>query len=110
MQYTHNDKVNRFIDQIHQRILFLFPEVIIHEQPGFRATNYGLASGMKAVKCYIICYDQKANLGFPNGIAMVNNFPQLKGTGKTHRHVEINEQLLANPQALDRLIKQAFQY
>ena len=108
MQYTLNPEINHWIDEIHEQICKLYPHVVIKEQPGFRAINYGLLPGMNAVRCYIICYDQKANLGFPHGIDFIQSFPNLKGTGKTHRHLEINESLMANPKELKRLLATAF--
>jgi hypothetical protein len=75
------------------------------EQPGFKAMNYGHIPGMKSVFMYIIVYDQKANLGFPQGIHLQTKFPFLKGSGKTHRHVDIDDpQLNKN---LDLLIQTA---
>lgn len=62
---------------------------------------------MQDVVCYIICYDQKANLGFPHGATMVNLFQSLKGTGKHHRHVEINDHLMNDLKTLQTLIETA---
>jgi hypothetical protein len=108
MQYTLNTQINTWIDQIHEQIFKLHPHVLIKEQPGFCSINYGLLPGMKAVRCYIICYDQKANLGFPHGVDLIDTFPYLKGTGKTHRHVEINQTLMENPKELGRLLAFVF--
>lgn len=108
VQYTNNTKINAWIDQIHHLIQKSYPKVVVTEQPGFHSVNYGLLPGMKEVRCYIICYDQKANLGFPHGIDLIQLFPNLKGTGKTHRHLEINESLMANPKELTRLLTTAF--
>ncbi len=109
MQYTKNIQINTWIDKIHELILKQYPKVVITEQPGFRAMNYGLNPGMKAVCCYIICYDQKANLGFPKGLEMKLKFPQLKGTGKMHRHVEITKALMKDLPTIHQLLKLAFE-
>ncbi|MGA0097680.1 MAG: hypothetical protein ACO3H6_03805 [Bacilli bacterium] len=108
MQYTLNPQINLWIDQIHEHILKLYPQVVMKEQPGFRSINYGLLPGMKAVRCYIICYDQKANLGLPHEVDLIDTFPYLRGTGKTHRHVEINQKLMDNQKVLIKLLTFAF--
>lgn len=93
MFYTQNERVNQSIDRIHALIQTLIHPLIITEQVGFKAINYGQTKGMKSVLVYIIVYDQKANLGFPQGVRLQRQFPFLKGTGKTHRHIEIDEAL-----------------
>ena len=110
MQYTLNPEINHWIDQIHEQIGKLYPNVVIKEQPGFRSINYGLQPGMNAVRCYIICYNQKANLGFPHGVNFIDTFPYLQGTGKTHRHVEINQNLMENQKELIKLLTFAFKH
>lgn len=50
----------------------------------------------------------KANFGFPNGIDLVQSFPILKGTGKTHRRLEINEGLIANQKLLNGILNLVF--
>ena len=107
MQQTLNPQLNQLLVFLQERIIKLIPDVVITEQPGFRATNYGKKPGMNHVACYIICYDQKANLGFPQGIVLQPQFKQLKGTGKTPRHLSINQSLLNQLELLDQIIRAA---
>lgn len=104
MFYTKNPLLNKKIDDIHQRIQQLVDPLIMTEQPGFKSINYGQSPGMKSVLMYIIVYDQKANLGFPHGVLLQTKFPCLKGTGKMHRHLEINEKLTMK--TVEELIKE----
>lgn len=108
MQLTKNQDINAFILQLHDVIMTTITQVVHREIPGFRSNQYGFGTTMNSSVCYIICYDQKANLGFDNGIHLVKDFPLLKGTGKFHRHVAIDATLLNNKTQLSQLILQAF--
>lgn len=108
MQYTKLPTINDMIDELHQLILTLSPTIIMKEQPGFRSNNYMVGPSMKDIFCYIICYDQKANLGFTQGVCLSKKFPSLKGTGKTHRHLAIDSQFIKDLPSLTILIREAF--
>jgi len=108
MQFTQSESINLLIKQLDERIRTLIPRVQSIDRPGFRSTSYLLQSGMQNEVCYIICYDQKANLGFTSGVRLISHFLFLKGTGKTHRHVPINDDLLRESTTLNALILQAF--
>jgi hypothetical protein len=47
--------------------------------------------------------------GFPKGVLLQSQFKQLKGTGKTHRHLSINEELVNKSNKLNRIILVAFE-
>lgn len=108
MQYTKKESINLTIDTLHQLILSIKPKVLVKEQPGFRSTNYLIGNSMKDLVCYIICYDQKANLGFTQGVRLAKKFPELKGTGKSHRHLTIDSELIKDLPSLTKLIQEAF--
>jgi hypothetical protein len=108
MQFTQSETINAQIVQLDQRIRRLIPNVQSVDRPGYRSTSYFLQSGMKHEVCYILCYDQKANLGFTQGITLMSAYPMLKGNGKTHRHVSITEKILSSEFPLDTLLLQAF--
>lgn len=108
MQLSNLASLNAIISQLDGIILNTLPKVIRWEQPGYRTNNYGANATMQAVICYLICYDQKANLGFPNGVALTSTFPFLKGTGKHHRHVPITAALLQDNVTLTALLKAAY--
>jgi hypothetical protein len=57
---------------------------------------------------YIICYDQKANLGFSQGVKLIKTFPFVEGKGKSHRHIGIMSSQLINTQLIKQLILAAF--
>lgn len=82
---------------IHHAIMQRFPHLIITEQPGFRSINYGKKPGMNHVVFYVIMYKNFTNLGFPRGVDLIPTFPFLKGTGKTHRHVTVTQDLRKQP-------------
>ena len=109
MQFTQSEAINLLIKQLDERIRRLIPHVQSIDRPGFRSTSYFLQSGMHNEVCYIICYDQKANLGFTSGVRFIRHFPFLKGTGKTHRHVPIHDDLLTEATPLNALILKAFE-
>jgi hypothetical protein len=109
MQFTQSDSINVLIKQLDERIRTLIPGVQSMDRPGYRSTSYFLSKGMKNEVCYILCYDQKANLGFTSGVRLIRHFPFLKGTGKTHRHVPINDDLLKESTPLNALILKAFE-
>lgn len=106
--YTEDRLTNQRIDQLHQRILSISPLIRHQTQLGFKANNYLIGTSMKDVFCYIICYEKKANVGFPQGIILSEQFPHLKGTGKTHRHLLINEALIEDQKTLIALLHAAF--
>jgi hypothetical protein len=108
MKYTKNDIVNKRIDQINQWINEWLPLVQSVDRKGFRSTSYFLEKGMNHERVYIICYDQKANLGFSQGIHLTKMFPFLEGKGKTHRHIDIMSIHLKETQLLKKLILAAF--
>ncbi len=108
MQYSKHKTINAWIDTLHQLIMTTIPSVKMQEQPGFRSNNYLLGTSMKDIVCYIICYDEKANLGFSQGVELTKEFPSLKGTGKTHRHITIDETFMKDLPSLTKLIKKAF--
>ena len=108
MQYTKVPDINDLIDEIHQLILTLSPTITMKEQPGFRSNNYMVGPSMKDIFCYIICYDQKANLVFTEGVSLSKKFPSLKGTGKTHRHLTIDSTFIKDWPSLTKLIREAF--
>jgi hypothetical protein len=58
---------------------------------------------------YIICYDQKANLGFAQGVHLSKIFPFLEGKGKTHRHIDIMAAQVENTLLMKKLIFAAFE-
>jgi hypothetical protein len=108
MQLTQNDQINAWIHQLHTLILDIKPDVLVIEQPGFHSNNYLLSTKMGDMVCYIICYAQKANLGFSQGVLLQKDFPFLIGMGKTHRHVAIGDHLKDIWQPITRLIQTAF--
>jgi hypothetical protein len=108
MEYTQNPIVNIRIDEIHQWIKEWLPFIQSVDRKGFRSTSYFLQKGMQHERLYIICYDQKANLGFPQGIHLLAEFPFLEGKGKTHRHVDIMDSRLQDKTILKSLILAAF--
>jgi hypothetical protein len=108
MQYTKNKLVNQRIDVVNQSIKQWFPSIQSVDRKGFRSTSYFLQKGMQHERLYIICYDQKANLGFSQGIHLLSQFPFLEGKGKTHRHVDIMDSRLQDKTILKSLILAAF--
>jgi len=108
MQYTKNKVVNQRIDEVNQWIKQWLPSVQSVDRKGFRSTSYFLQKGMEHERVYIICYDQKANLGFNQGILLSKVFPFLEGKGKTHRHVDIMAPQLNSMALLKKLIFAAF--
>lgn len=109
MEKTKSKEINEYHEAIHQLILEMYPNVNVHIQPGYRSTSYRVGNKMKDTFCYIICYDQHANLGFPNGVKLQREFPFLKGNGKTHRHLEINAELYKDISMLKMVLKRAFE-
>jgi hypothetical protein len=107
MQQSKNPTLNQWILTLHEFILTQHPNLVMWEQSGFHANNYGTSLKMGDVVCYILCYEQKANLGFPQGVLLAKDFHELIGTGKTHRHVEISEALFNDIRTLKALIKAA---
>lgn len=108
MQLTNHSVTNELIKELHAFILSLVPKVVMVEYPGYRSNQYGLGSAMKDSVCYIICYDEKANFGFDDGVTLQASFSMLKGSGKRHRHVAINQALLNDKVLLTLLINKAF--
>jgi hypothetical protein len=108
MQYTNNQLVNQRIDEVNQWIKQWLPSIQSVDRKGFRSTSYFLQKGMEHERVYIICYDQKANLGFSQGIHLSKVFPFLEGKGKTHRHVDITSDHLKDTQLLKKLTLAAF--
>jgi hypothetical protein len=108
MEYTKNKIVNNRIDQINQWINAWLPLVQSIDRIGFRSTSYFLQKGMQHEQVYIICYDQKANLGFSQGVQLSKAFPFLEGKGKTHRHIDIMSSQLENTPLIKKLILAAF--
>jgi hypothetical protein len=109
MQYTKNKMVNQRIDEVNQWIKQWFPSIQAVDRIGFRSTSYFLQKGMQHERVYIICYDQKANLGFSQGIHLSKVFPFLEGNGKTHRHIDIMASKLENTLLIKKLILAAFE-
>jgi hypothetical protein len=108
MEYTKNTIVNKRIDEIHQWIKEWLPFIQSVDRKGFRSTSYFLQKGMQHERLYIICYDQKANLGFSQGVDLLSRFSFLEGKGKTHRHVDIMDARLQDLTILKSLILAAF--
>jgi hypothetical protein len=108
MEYTQNPIVNTRIDEIHQWIKEWLPFIQSVDRKGFRSTSYFLQKGMQHERLYIICYDQKANLGFSQGIHLLSQFPFLEGKGKTHRHVDLMDSRIQDKTILKSLILAAF--
>jgi hypothetical protein len=108
MQYTSDPLVNQRIDEVNQRIHSWIPSIQCVDRKGFRSTSYFLQKGMEHEHVYIICYDQKANLGFSQGIQLLKVFPFLEGKGKTHRHVNIMSAHLDDLTLFKKLIQSAF--
>jgi hypothetical protein len=108
MQYTKNKLVNQRIDVVNKSIKQWFPSIQSVDRKGFRSTSYFLQKGMEHERVYIICYDQKANLGFSQGIQLSKVFPFLEGNGKTHRHIDIMSSQLENTPLIKKLILAAF--
>jgi hypothetical protein len=109
MQYTKNKMVNQRIDEVNQWIKQWLPYIQSVDRKGFRSTSYFLQKGMQHERVYIICYDQKANLGFSQGIQLSTVFPFLEGNGKTHRHIDIMAAQLENTLLIKKLILAAFE-
>ena len=109
MQYTNNPLVNQRIDEMNQRIHSWIPSIQCVDRKGFRSTSYFLQKGMEHERVYIICYDQKANLGFSQGVQLLKVFPFLEGKGKTHRHIDIMSTHLENTAFMKKLILAAFE-
>jgi hypothetical protein len=109
MQYTKNTIVNQRINQVDQWIKEWIPSIQSVDRKGFRSTSYFLEKGMEHERAYMICYDQKANLGFSQGIHLSKMFPFLQGKGKTHRHIDIMSLQIENTQLLKQLILAAFE-
>jgi hypothetical protein len=109
MQYTKNTIVNQRINQVDQWIKEWIPSIQSVDRKGFRSTSYFLEKGMEHERAYMICYDQKANLGFSQGIHLAKMFPFLQGKGKTHRHIDIMSLQIENTQLLKQLILAAFE-
>jgi hypothetical protein len=109
MQYTNNQLVNQRIDEVNQWIKQWLPSIQSVDRKGFRSTSYFLQKGMEHERVYIICYDQKANLGFSQGIHLSKVFPFLEGKGKTHRHIDIMAAQLENTSLIKKLILAAFE-
>ncbi len=108
MQYTKNETVNKRIEQVNQWIMEWLPSIQSVDRKGFRSTSYFLQKGMEQERVYIICYDQKANLGFSQGVHLSKTFSFLEGKGKTHRHIDIMSSHLKEIQLLKKLILDAF--
>jgi len=108
MQYTKNRMVNQRIDEVNQWIKQWLPSIQAVDRIGFRSTSYFLQKGMQHERVYIICYDQKANLGFAQGVHLSKIFPFLEGKGKTHRHIDIMAAHLGNMALLKKLIFATF--
>ena len=108
MQYTKNQLVNQRIDEVNQWIKQWLPSIQSVDRKGFRSTSYFLQQGMEHERVYIICYDQKANLGFCQGVHLSKTFSFLEGKGKTHRHIDIMSSHLKEIQLLKKLILDAF--
>jgi hypothetical protein len=109
MQYTNDPLVNQRIDEVNQWIKTLIPTIQSVDRKGFRSTSYFLQKGMEHERMYIICYDQKANLGFSQGVQLSKVFPFLEGKGKTHRHINIMSIHLENTSLMKKLILAAFE-
>lgn len=109
MQFTQSEPINVLIKQLDERIRTLIPGVQSMDRSGYRSMSYFLQSGVQNEVCYILCYDQKANLGFTSGVRLIRHFPFLKGTGKTHRYVPIHDDLLTDSTPLNALILKAFE-
>ena len=108
MQYTNDPLVNQRIDEVNQWIKTFIPSIQSVDRKGFRSTSYFLQKGMEHERVYIICYDQKANLGFSQGVQLSKVFPFLEGKGKTHRHVNIMSAELDDLTLFKKLIQSAF--
>jgi hypothetical protein len=108
MQYTKNTIVNQRINQVDQWIKEWIPSIQSVDRKGFRSTSYFLEKGMEHERAYMICYDQKANLGFSQGIHLSKMFPFLQGKGKTHRHIDIMSDRLDDLTLFKKLILSAF--
>jgi hypothetical protein len=109
MQYTKNKMVNQRIDEVNQWIKQWLPSIQSVDRKGFRSTSYFLQQGMQHERVYIICYDQKANLGFSQGIQLSTVFPFLEGKGKTHRHIDIMAAQVEKTLLIKKLILAAFE-
>jgi hypothetical protein len=109
MQYTKNKMVNQRIDEVNQWIKQWLPSIQAVDRIGFRSTSYFLQKGMQHERVYIICYDQKANLGFAQGVHLSKIFPFLEGKGKTHRHIDIMAAQVENSLLMKKLIFAAFE-
>jgi hypothetical protein len=109
MQYTKNRMVNQRIDEVNQWIKQWLPSIQSVDRKSFRSTSYFLQKGMEHERVYIICYDQKANLGFAQGVHLSKIFPFLEGKGKTHRHIDIMAAQLENTLLMKKLIFAAFE-
>jgi hypothetical protein len=108
MQLTQSESVNALIQQLDKRIRTLIPGVKSIDRPGYRSTSYFLQSGMQNEVCYILCYDQKANLGFAHGVTLLPRYPLLQGNGKTHRHLLLTPAIFEPSFPLIDLLLDAF--
>jgi hypothetical protein len=67
---------------------------------GYTVTNAFTFSGrFKEAFCYVVAYRAYVNLGFPQGAELSDPDNRLKGTGKMHRHLRIeNQAQLSDPE------------